>query len=152
MLRWIGIGLGVLTLILIACIVGLFLAPVPVREAIRDIFVIMLGFFMLVSTVLSIAVVFGLIYTMRQLEKLAGGNVLPKLDEAMLKLNEVLESTKTLAANAQGTAANAAGTSQFVSERVVSPIIRVSSLFTGVRAAATSLARRDAPQRFDVEP
>lgn len=151
MFKWIGIGLGVLTLLLIAFIVGLFLAPTGVREAIRDIFIIILGFFTLVSTVLMIAVLLGLLYTMNRLEKLAGGSVLPKLDEAMLKMNEVLESTKTLASSAKDTASSAAGTTQFVSERVVSPIIRVSSLFTGVRAAATSLARRDAPERFDIE-
>lgn len=151
MLRWIGIGLGVLTLLLIAFVVGLFLAPVGVREAIRDIFVIILGFFMLVSTVLTIAVLLGVLFTMNRLEQVARGNVVPKLDEAMLKLNDVLESTRTLAASARDTASNAAGTTQFVSERVVSPFIRVSSLITGVRAAATSLARRDAPQRLDVD-
>ncbi len=151
MFKWIGIGLGVLTLLLIAFIVGLFLAPVGVREAIRDIFVIVLGFFMLVTTVLTIAVLLGLLFTMSRIEKLARGNVLPKLDEAMLKMNDVLESTKALATSAKETAGNAVGTTQFVSERVVSPIIRISSLFSGVRAAATSLARRDAPERFDSE-
>ncbi len=151
MFKWIGIGLGVLTLLLIAFIVGLFLAPVGVRESIRDIFVIVLGFFMLVTTVLTIAVLLGLLFTMSRIEKLARGNVLPKLDEAMLKMNDVLESTKALATSAKETAGNAVGTTQFVSERVVSPIIRISSLFSGVRAAATSLARRDAPERFDSE-
>lgn len=151
MFKWIGIGLGVLTLLLIAFIVGLFLVPVGVRESIRDIFVIVLGFFMLVTTVLTIAVLLGLLFTMSRIEKLARGNVLPKLDEAMLKMNDVLESTKALATSAKETAGNAVGTTQFVSERVVSPIIRISSLFSGVRAAATSLARRDAPERFDSE-
>lgn len=151
MFKWIGIGLGVLTLLLVAFIVGLFLAPVGVREAIRDIFVIIIGLFMLLSTVMTIAVLLGLLFTMNRIERLARGNVLPKLDEAMLKMNDVLDSTRSLATTAKETAANAAGTTQFVSERVVSPIIRVSSLFSGVRAAATSLARRDAPERFDLE-
>jgi len=149
--RWIGIGLGVLLLLLIAAIVGLFLAPPGVREAIRDIFIIVLGFFTLISTVLSIAVIFALLYVMNRVDKLARGSVLPKLDEAMAKMNEVLESTKTLAGNAKDTAGTVAGTTNFVAERVVSPIIRVSSLVTGVAAAATTLARRDAPQRFDSE-
>lgn len=151
MFRWIGIGLGVLLLLLIAAIVGLFLASPGVREAIRDIFIIVLGFFTLVSTILSIAVILALLYVMNRMEKLARGSVLPKLDEAMVKMNEVLESTKTLAASAKDTAGTAAGTTHFVAERVVSPIIRVSSLVTGVTAAATSLARRDAPERFDSE-
>lgn len=151
MFRWIGIGLGVLLLLLIAAIVGLFLAPPGVREAIRDIFIIVLGFFTLISTVLSIAVIFALLYVMNRVDKLARGSVLPKLDEAMAKMNEVLESTKTLAGNAKDTAGTVAGTTNFVAERVVSPFIRVSSLVTGVAAAATTLARRDAPQRFDSE-
>lgn len=151
MLKWIGIGLGVLTLLLIAFVVGLFLAPVGVREAIRDIFVIIIGLFMLVSTVMTIAVLLGVLFAMNRLERLARGNVLPKLDEAMVKMNDVLESTKTLAASAKETASSAASTTQFVSERVVSPLIRVSSLVTGVRAAATSLARRDATERLDVD-
>jgi hypothetical protein len=149
--KWIGIGLGVLTLLLIAFIVGLFLAPVGVREAIRDIFVIIIGLFMLLSVVLMIAVLLGLLFTMSRIERLARGNVLPKIDEAMLKLNDVLENTKSLTSTARDTASNAAGTTQFVAERVVSPFIRVASLVTGVRAAATSLARRDADQRLDLE-
>jgi hypothetical protein len=149
--KWIGIGLGVLTLLLIASVVGLFLAPVGVREAIRDIFVIIIGLFMLVSTILTIAVLLGLLFTMSRIERLARGNVLPKLDEAMLKMNDLLERTRGLAASAQQTAGNAVGTTQFVTERVVSPLIRVSSLVTGVRAAATSFARRDATERFDIE-
>lgn len=151
MFKWIGIGLGVLLLLLIASVVGLFLAPAGVREAIRDIFVIIIGLFMLVSTFLTIAVLLGVLFTMSRIEKLARGNVLPKLDEAMLKMNDLLESTKALAASARETAGNAVGTTQFVSERVVSPLIRISSLVTGVRAAATSLARRDATERFDLE-
>jgi hypothetical protein len=149
--KWIGIGLGVLTLLLIAFIVGLFLAPVGVREAIRDIFVIIIGLFMLLSVVLMIAVLLGLLFTMSRIERLARGNVLPKIDEAMLKLNDVLENTKSLTSTARDTASNAAGTTQFVAERVVSPFIRVASLVTGVRAAATSLARRDVDQRLDLE-
>lgn len=152
MFKWIGIGLGAITLLLIASIVGLIIAPQPLREAIRDIFIIVLGFFFLMTTIIAIAVLIGVLYTMNRIEKIASGNVIPKLDEAMVKMNEVLDSTRTLATSAKDTASSAAGTTQFVSERVVSPIIRVSSLVTGVRAAATSLARRDAADRFDVEP
>lgn len=151
MLRWIGIGLGVLLLLLIAAIVGLYLAPVGVREAIRDIFIIILGFFTLVSTILSIAILFGLFYVLNRLDRLARLNLMPRLDELSGKLNEVLDSTKALAANAKDTAGTVVGTTGFVSERVVSPFIRVSSLVTGVAAAATTFARRDAPERFSSE-
>jgi hypothetical protein len=149
--KWIGIGLGVLALLLIGSVVGLFLAPVGVREAIRDIFVIIIGLFMLISTILTIALLLGLLFAISRIERLARGNVLPKIDEAMLKLNDVLDNTRSLSTSARETVSNAAGTTQFVTERVVSPFIRVSSLVTGVRAAATSLARRDVDQRLDME-
>lgn len=151
MLKWVGIGLGVIFTLLVAFIVFLYLAPVGVREAIRDIFIIILGVFTLISTVLMVAVLFGLLYTMNRLEVLAKGNVIPKLDEAMLKMNDVLESTRVIAGNARESASTVSGSTTFVAERVVSPIIRVSSLFTGVRAAATSLARRGAPERMEQE-
>jgi hypothetical protein len=150
--KWIGNGLGVLALLLIASVVGLFLAPAGVREAIRDIFVIIIGVFVLISTILTIALLLGLLFAVSRIERLARGNVLPKLDEAMLKLNDVLDNTRSLTTTVRDTASNAAGTTQFVTERVVSPFIRVSSLVTGVRAAATSLARRDAADRLDMEP
>jgi hypothetical protein len=150
--KWIGIGLGVLALLLIASVVGLFLAPVGVREAIRDIFVIIIGLFMLISTIMTIALLLGLLFAVSRIERMARGNVLPKIDEAMLKLNDVLDNTRGLTTSARETASNLVGSTQFVTERVVSPFIRVSSLVTGVRAAATSLARRDAEQRLDLEP
>lgn len=151
MLRWIMVGLGVLFALLIAFIVLLAIAPPATRETFRDIFIIILGFFMLVSTILTVAVLLGVLFVMNRLENLAKGNVLPKVDEAMVKVNSVLEDTRTIAGNARETASNVTGSTTFVTERVVSPIIRVSSLFMGVRAAATSLARRDAPERMEQE-
>jgi hypothetical protein len=150
-LKWVGIGLGVISALLIAFIVFLYLAPVGVREAIRDIFIIILGVFTLISTILTVAVLLGVFYTMNRIEQLARGNVLPKLDEAMLKMNDVLDSTRTIAGSARDSVSTVSGSTSFVAERVVSPIIRVSSLVMGVRAAATSLARRDAPERIQQE-
>lgn len=151
MLRWVFIGLGVIFAAIVAFIVFLALAPVGVREAFRDIFIIILGMFMLISTVLTVGVLLALFYVMNRLEKLASGNVLPKLDEAMVKMNDVLDSTRTIAGSARETVSNVSGSTSFVTERVVSPVIRLSSLFIGVRAAATSLARRDAPERMEQE-
>ncbi|RRR78524.1 MAG: hypothetical protein EI684_00210 [Candidatus Viridilinea halotolerans] len=143
MFKWIGIGLGVITLLLIGFIVGLALAPVGVREAFRDIFIIILGLFTLFSVVMLIAILVGLLYTFNRIERLARNNVLPKLDEALVKLNDVLASTKTIASDARESAHTVTGSTTFVAEKVVSPVIRIASLATGVRAAATSLARRD---------
>ena len=151
MLRWVFIGLGVIFAAIIAFIVFLALAPVGVREAFRDIFIIILGIFMLISTVLTVGVLLALFYVMNRIDRLAKGSVIPKIDQATTKLNEVLDSTRTIADTARDTATNVSGSTAFVTERVVSPIIRLSSLVIGVRAAATSLARRDAADRIDQE-
>lgn len=149
MFRWVAIGVGVLTLLLIAFVVGMALAPQGFREGARDIFIIILGIFQLISVMLLIALLLAVLYAVNQINKVARTTVVPKLDEAMLKLNDVLDSTRTLASNVRDSANTATGATSFVAERVVSPIIRVSSLITGVRAAATTLARRDANDRSD---
>lgn len=151
MWKWVGIAIGTVIVLMIAFVVGMYLAPVGVREATRDIFIIILGLFQLVVVVLLTVVLFALIYAIRQINKVASGSVIPKLDEAMVKMNDVLDSTRTIAGSARETATNVSGSTSFVTERVVSPFIRISSLLIGVRAAATSLARRDAPERLKQE-
>ncbi len=147
--KWIGIGLGTITLLLIAFIVGMALAPDPVRVATRDIFIIILAVFQLVTVVLLTVVLLVLIYALNKIDKLARLNLMPKFDEAMLKINDVLENTRTIADNARTSVSTVSGSTSFVSERVVSPIIRLTSLATGVRAAATTLARRDLQNEAD---
>lgn len=144
MFKWIGIGLGVIILLLISFIVGLAIAPVGVREAFRDIFIIILGCFMLISSLLTITILLSLLYMINRVERLASGNLVPKLDQAMVKLNEVLDSTRVLAEQARQSAGTVTNSTTFVAEQVVSPVIRIASLASGVRAAATTLARRNA--------
>jgi hypothetical protein len=105
--------------------------------------------FQLISSIVLIALLVGLLYVINQLNKLASTNVIPKVDNAMLKINDILETTRGLATNVSDAASTATTSTTFVAERVVSPIIRISSLVTGVRAAATTLARRDAPNQLD---
>jgi hypothetical protein len=77
-----------------------------------------------------------------RVERLASGSLVPKLDQAMVKLNEVLDSTRVLAEQARQSAGTVTNSTTFVAEQVVSPVIRIASLASGVRAAATTLARR----------
>lgn len=151
MWKWVAIAVGTLILLLVAFVVGMYLAPEAIREATRDIFIIILGVFQLVTVVLLTVLLFALLYAINQINKVASGSVIPKFDEAMVKVNEVLESTRTIAGDARETANTVSSSTSFVTERVVSPIIRLSSLFIGVRAAATSFARRDAPERIKQE-
>ncbi|NNJ09964.1 hypothetical protein EKD04_006465 [Chloroflexales bacterium ZM16-3] len=144
MLKWVGIGVGTLTVLLIAFIVGSAFAPAEFRAGARDIFIVVVSVFQLISAILTIALLFAVLYAVNQINKVAKTNVLPKVDDAMVKLNEVLDSTRTLAGNVRDSASTATQATSFMAERVVSPVIRISSLVTGVRAAATTLARRDA--------
>lgn len=149
MFKWVGIGVGTLTLLLIAFIVGSAFAPAEFRAGTRDIFIVIVSVFQLISAILTIALLIAILYVVNQINKVAKTNVLPKVDDAMVKLNEVLDSTRTLAGNVRDSASTATQTTAFMAERVVSPIIRISSLVTGVRAAATTLARRDATDQVD---
>lgn len=143
MFKWVAIVLGVLIALLIAFIVGMALAPEGFREGSRDIFIMIIALFQLISSVVLIALLVALIYGVNQINKVARLNVIPKLDEALVKINDVLENTRTVSNNVRDVADNATTSTTFVTERVVSPIIRISSLVTGVRAAAVTLARRD---------
>ncbi|NTW97561.1 MAG: hypothetical protein HGB28_03330 [Oscillochloris sp.] len=147
MFKWVGIGVGTLTVLLIAFVVGSALAPAEFRAGTRDIFIVVVSVFQLISAILMVAILFAILFVINQLNKMAKTNVLPKVDEAMVKLNEVLDSTRSLASNVRDSASTATQTTTFMAERVVSPIIRISSLVTGVRAAATTLARRDATEQ-----
>jgi hypothetical protein len=147
--KWVGIALGTLVVLLIAFVVGMSLAPEGFREGSRDIFIMIFAVFQLISSIVLIALLVGLLYVINQLNKLARTNVIPKVDNAMLKINDILETTRSLATNVSEAASTATTSTTFVAERVVSPIIRISSLVTGVRAAAITLARRDAPNQLD---
>lgn len=149
MFKWVGIVLGTLVVLLIAFVVGMALAPQGFREGSRDIFIMIIAVFQLISSIVLIALLVALIYVINQLNKLASTNIIPKVDDAMLKINDVLETTRGLANNVSDAASTATTSTTFVAERVVSPIIRISSLVTGVRAAATTLARRDVRNQLD---
>lgn len=149
MFRWVAIGVGVISAGLLGFIVAaIFLGP-EFRAAWRDVFIVILAALQLIGAVLTIALLIAVLYVVNQLNKVARTSVMPRLDETMLKVNEVLDNTRSLTSNVQQTVSSAASTTGFVTERVVSPIIRVSSLVTGVRAAATTLARRDAAEKLE---
>ncbi|NTV63142.1 MAG: hypothetical protein HGA65_06360 [Oscillochloris sp.] len=147
MLKWVGIGVGTLSALLIAFIVGSAFAPAEFRAGTRDIFIVIVSVFQLISAILMVAILFAILFAINQLNTIAKTSVLPKVDDAMVKLNEVLDSTRSLAGNVRDSASTATQTTAFMAERVVSPIIRISSLVSGVRAAATTLARRDTPEQ-----
>jgi hypothetical protein len=61
------------------------------------------------------------------------------------RFSEIVDDTKETSNQVRNTAGTTANTTVFIAERVVSPIIRASSMAAGVRAAASALARRQLP-------
>ena len=141
MVKWIAIGFAAIIAIAIVYVVAAYNYP-AFREATRDIAIVILAVFQIIGSILTVALLLALLYSMVALEKLATQTVLLKVDLLTAKLDEVIEQTQAIAGNVKDTTTTVSTTTSYIADRVVSPVIRVSSLLTGVRAAASFLARR----------
>ena len=141
MVKWIAIGFAAIIAIAIVYVIAAYNYP-AFREATRDIAIVILAIFQIIGSILTVALLLALLYSMVALEKLATQTVLPKVDLLTAKLDEVIEQTQAIAGNVKDTTTTVSTTTSYIADRVVSPVIRVSSLLTGVRAAASFLARR----------
>ena len=141
MVKWIGIGLAIIGVITVAFIVAAYIFP-DFRVATRDIAVVILAVFQMIGAILTAALLVAILYVTFYLRRLARDTVLPKVDLLTSKLDGVLDNTRAITGNVKDTTTNVTATSSYVAERVVAPVIRVSSLVAGARAAATFLARR----------
>jgi CRP-like cAMP-binding protein len=139
--KWIAIGFAAIIAIAIVYVIAAYNYP-AFREATRDIAIVILAIFQIIGSILTAALLMALLYSMVALEKLATQTVLPKVDLLTAKLDEVIEQTQAIAGNVKDTTMTVSTTTSYIADRVVSPVIRVSSLLTGVRAAASFLARR----------
>lgn len=139
--KWIGIGIAIVVLIAVAFIVAAAIFP-TFRVVSRDIAIVILAVFQMIISILGIVLLIAILYAINLLQKLTRDSVIPKIDVAVTKANEILDNTRTVTGNIRDSASTATNTTVFVAERVASPIIRASSLVAGVRAAAITLARR----------
>jgi hypothetical protein len=139
--RWIGIGLAVITVLAIAFIVALYLFP-EFRVATRDVAVVIAAFFQIISTILGAALLLAIIYAVRAISNLSQNTLVPRIDALTAKVDQLLDSGRTIAGNVQDTSATVSTTTSYVAEQVVSPFVRVAGLMAGVRAAASFLANR----------
>ncbi|HJZ48837.1 MAG TPA: hypothetical protein VKE41_16780 [Roseiflexaceae bacterium] len=139
--KWIGIGLTVIGIITIAFIVAAYIYP-DFREATRDIAIVILAVFQMIGALLTAALLVALLWSVFAIRRLAAETVLPKVDLLTSKLDAVIDNTQAIVGNVKDTTSSVSTTTSFVAERVVSPVIRVSGLLMGVRAAASFLARR----------
>jgi hypothetical protein len=138
---WIGIGLAVIALIAIAFIVAAYIYP-DFREATRDIAVVILAVFQMIGAILTAVLLIALLYAVFAIQRLTNKTIVPKIDMLTAKIDGVIESTQAITTNIKDTTSTVGTTTTYVAEQVVSPVIRVSGLLAGVRAAATFLARR----------
>lgn len=141
MTRWIIIGVSVVTVILIGFLVAAILYA-PFREGSWQIAVTLLAVLQMISAILMVAILFAVLYAINAVNKLARENVVPRVESLSLKVDEVLVSTRAIADNVKEATSTATSTTSYVAEKVVAPVIRVSGLMAGVRATATTLARR----------
>jgi len=139
--KWIAIGFAAIIAIAIVYVIAAYNYP-AFREATRDIAIVILAIFQIIGSILTAALLMALLYSMVALEKLATQTVLPKVDLLTAKLDDVIEQTQAIAGNVKDTTTTVSTTTSYIADRVVSPVIRVSSLLIGVRAAASFLARR----------
>jgi hypothetical protein len=146
--KWIGIGLAIVVLIVVAFIVAAYMFP-DFREATRDIAVVILAVLQMISVILTIALLLAILYAVSFIRRLTRDTILPKVDALTTRLDSVLETTHSIAGNVQETTTTVSTTTVYIAERVVAPVIRVAGLMAGVRAAARFLARRGEASELD---
>jgi Ca2+/Na+ antiporter len=148
---WIGLGVAVIILIGVGFIVAATLYP-DFRVISRDIAIVILAVFLMIATLLVIVLLLAILYAVKTVTKIAQEQVVPTINVLTTKVDEVLDNTRAITGNVRQSADAATTTTVFVAERVASPIIRVSSVVAGVRAAAISLAHRDNGKEADTQP
>ena len=148
MVKWISIGLAVVVVILIAFIVAAYLFP-EFRVATRDITIVLLGALMMISIVLTITLLLAFLYTVMFIRRLTNDTIVPQITDLKAKLDIVIENTRGIATDVKDTSTTVSATTVYIAEKAVSPVIRVSGLLAGVRAAARYLARRDEASELD---
>ncbi|NJP05645.1 MAG: hypothetical protein HC837_08515 [Chloroflexaceae bacterium] len=114
-----------------------------IRQTLADVAITILALFSILATVLTMILLLVVLYAVKAIQQLSQQTVVPKMNELTVKMDQILENTRTVSDQVRETTNTATNTTVFVAEQVVSPIIRLSSLLTGVRAAATKLARRN---------
>ena len=148
MVKWISIGLAVVVVILIAFIVAAYLFP-EFRVATRDITIVLLGVLNMISIVLMIVLLLAFLYTVVFIRRLTNDTIVPQITDLKIKLDNVIENTRGITTDVKDTTTTVSATTVYIAEKAVSPVIRVSGLLAGVRAAARYLARRDEASELD---
>lgn len=133
MKKWLIIG-GVIFAVLIISLIVL-ISVANAWDTARDVSVVILAIFQMISTLLMIGLLAVLIYAVMALRTIASETVLPKVSQTLDQVKDTAAATKN--------------TTTYVAQGVVTPLIKLSSVAAGVKAAAVALARRQPPDRFE---
>lgn len=111
----------------------------------RDVAIAVVSALIVVATIITIVLLLAILYAISLLTRVTRTDLIPKIEELTLKVDGLLGNARGVSDKALDTVTSVSATTSFTAERVAAPIIRVSSVFAGVRAAVNTLARRDAP-------
>lgn len=133
MRKWLIIGGVVSVLVIIGLIV--LISINDAWQTAAYVSVVILAIFEVFSVLLLIALLALLIYAVLAIRDLATNTVVPKVNQTLDQVKDTAAATKN--------------TTAYVAEGVVTPLIKISSIATGVRAAAVALARRNKPTGYE---
>jgi hypothetical protein len=139
--KWIGIGLAVVGIAVIAFIVAGYMFPAWAANT-RDIAIVLIAVLQMISILLMITLLLAILFAVSYIRRLARDTVVPEISALKSRLDGVIENTRAITGNVKDTTTTVSTTTSYVAERVVSPVIRVAGLMAGVRAGARYLARR----------
>jgi hypothetical protein len=148
LVKWIGIGLAVVVVILVAFIAAAYIFP-DFRVATRDIAIVLLAVLTMISIILTIVLLLAIIYAVMFIRRLTNDTIVPQITDLKAKLDGVVANTRDITGNVKDTTTTVSTTTVYIAEKAVSPIIRVAGLLAGVRAAARYVARRDEAPELD---
>jgi hypothetical protein len=131
--KWLIIG-GVISAVLVIGLIVL-ISVADAWATARDVSIVILAIFQMISTLLMIGLIAILIYAVMALYSVASETVLPKVSQTLDQVRD--------------TAGTAKNTTTYVAQGVATPLIKISSVAAGVKAAAVALARRSPPDHFD---
>ncbi|MBC8160177.1 MAG: hypothetical protein H7Z42_03075 [Roseiflexaceae bacterium] len=146
MQKWIITGVAVTFVLLVIFAVCAYIFP-DFRVATRDIAIILLAFTGLIAVVLTVTILFAVLYTVNKIRSVTNNTVIPQVQALQGKVDKILENVSSVSDSARTSVATVTTTTGYASEKVVAPIIKLSGLAAGVRAGASFLARRGAPRR-----
>jgi len=133
--KWLAIG-GIVSVLLI---VGLIVL-ISINDAWQTaayVSIVILAIFEVFSVLLLIALLAILIYAVLAIRDLANNTIVPKVSQTLDQVKDTAAATKN--------------TTAYVAEGVVTPLIKLSSIATGVRTAAVALARRNKATGYEPE-